>query len=186
MAGARFDIEFNNLAAQEALNKLLAVVGDVKPTLLSIGEYLMISHRQRFDNQTSPDGTPWAPLSPRYLKVKKRNKNKILVLDDNLNKSLRPQVYDNELLFGTNLPYAAIHQFGGERDVSARMRTLYFKRNNEGGVGNKFVRKNKSDFAQDVQVGAYKIKMPARPFLGTSDADNEEILNILINRLERG
>ncbi len=186
MAGATFDVEFNSLAAQDALNQLLGAVGDVKPTLRDIGEYLIIAHNQRFKDQTAPDGTPWAPLSPRYQKQKRKNQNKILFLDGYLAKTMRYQVGETELQFGSNLPYAAIHQFGGERDVSARMRTLYFKRNNEGGVGNKFVRKNKSDFAQDVQVGAYKIKMPARPFLGTSEADNVEILNILINRLERG
>lgn len=186
MAGARLDVELNSQAAQDAINQYVQVLGDPKPLFGDIGEYLAIAHRQRFDSQTSPDGTPWAALSPRYLRVKKRNKNKILVLDDNLNKSLAPQVSDTELLFGTNLKYAAIHQFGGERDVSAKMKSLYFKRNKDGTVGNKFVKKQKSDFAQDVQVGAYKIRMPARPFLGTSEDDNVEILNIVINHLERG
>lgn len=185
MAGARLDVELNSLAAQDAINQYVQVLGDPKPLFRDIGEYLDIAHRQRFEDQVSPDGVKWKELSPGYLKNKKRNKNKILVLDDNLNKTLRPQVYDDELLFGTNLPYAAIHQFGGERDVSARIRTLYFKRDKEGGVGNKFVKKKKSDFAQDVQVGAYKIKIDPRPFLGASEADNLEILNIVINHLER-
>lgn len=185
MAGARLDVELNSLAAQDAINQYVQVLGDPKPLFRDIGEFLIIAHNQRFRDQTSPDGTPWAPLSPGYLKTKRKNQNKILFLDGYLATTMRYQVGENELQFGSNLPYAAIHQFGGERSKAASMRTLYFKRDKEGGVGNKFVKKKKSDFAQDVQVGAYKIRMPARPFLGTSEEDNVEILNIVINHLER-
>lgn len=186
MAGARLDVELNSQAAQDAINQYVQVLGDPKPLFGDIGEYLTIAHNQRFRDQISPDGTPWQPLSPSYQKQKRKNQNKILFLDGYLANTMRYQVGENELQFGSNLPYAAIHHFGGERTVSAKMKSLYFKRNKDGTVGNKFVKKQKSDFAQDVQVGAYKIRMPARPFLGTSEDDNVEILNIVINHLERG
>jgi UDP-glucose 6-dehydrogenase len=45
-------------------------------------------------------------------------------------------------------------------------------------VGNKFVKKKKSDFAQTVNVNAHNIKYTARPWLGTSTSDNNEIVAI--------
>ena len=50
-------------------------------------------------------------------------------------------------------------------EVPERTQTLYFKRNRDGTVGNRFVRKDKSDFAQDVTVGGHTITIPARPFM---------------------
>lgn len=185
MAGATFDVDFNSLAAQDSLGQLLHVMGDIKPALRDIGEYLTVSDRQRFEKQIAPDGTPWAPLSPRYLKAKKKNKNRILVFEGRLMNNRRYQVGENELQFGSIEPYAAIQHFGGEIEIPARTRTLYFKQDGKGGVGNLFVKKKKSDFAQEVQGKAHKIKIPARPNLGTSDEDNLEILNIVIDHLDR-
>jgi phage virion morphogenesis protein len=185
MAGATFDVDFNSLAAQDSLNQLLLATGDIKPALREIGEYLLIADRQRFEAQIAPDGSPWAPLSPRYLRRKKKNQNRILVLEGRLMNNRRYQVGENELQFGSNEPYAAIQHFGGEIEIPARTRTLYFKHDGKGNVGNQFVKKKKSNFAQDVQGKAHKIKIPARPNLGTSDADNLEILEIVIDHLDR-
>ena len=56
-------------------------------------------------------------------------------------------------------------EFGATVEVPERTQTLYFKRNRDGTVGNRFVRKDKSDFAQDVTVGGHTITIPARPFM---------------------
>lgn len=183
MAGASFDVEFNSQAAQDALNTYAQGMGDMKILLADIGEYLLRTHMQRFKTQTAPDGTPWRALSPAYKKSKKKNKDRILFLDGYLANTLRYQIDNDELRLGTNRPYGAIHQFGGEINIAARTRTLFFKRKGNG-VGNRFVKKKNSDFAQDAQGKAYKINITARPFLGTSDADNQEILNIIIDHLE--
>ena len=62
-------------------------------------------------------------------------------------------------------PYAFYNEFGATVEVPERTQTLYFKRNRDGTVGNRFVRKDKSDFAQDVTVGGHTITIPARPFM---------------------
>ena len=62
-------------------------------------------------------------------------------------------------------PYAFYNEFGATVEVPERTQTLYFKRKRDGTVGNRFVRKDKSDFAQDVAVGGYTITIPARPFM---------------------
>lgn len=176
-------LEFDATDAKEALKSVGAKLSDAAPLLRDIGEYLLIAHWNRFKIMQSPDGAPWRPLSPDYLRDKKKNKNRILYLDGYLSSTLRYQVNGETLLFGSNRPYAAIHHFGGDIPIPARSQQAYFKRQKDGSVGNKFVKKSKSDFAQYVTIGAHKITMPARPWLGTSADDNAEITRITLDYL---
>ncbi len=182
MAGAT--LEFDAVAALAVVNEAAAGLADPAPMLRDIGEYLLIAHDQRFASQASPDGTPWQALSPRYLKRKKKNQDKILVLDGFLKNTLRYQVNNNELLFGTNRIYGAIHHLGGTIDIAARSQQAYFRQDGRSGnVGNLFVNKKRSNFAQWVTIGAYTIQIPARPWLGISDDENYAIAGIAMRYL---
>lgn len=177
MAGVT--LEFDAVAALAVVNEAAAALADPAPMLRDIGEYLLIAHDQRFASQASPDGTPWQALSPAYLKRKKKNQDKILVLDGFLKNTLRYQVNSNELLFGTNRIYGAMMHFGGSIDVAARSQQAYFRQDGRtGDVGTQFVSKRKSNFSQWVTIGAYTIQIPARPWLGISDDDNYAIAGI--------
>jgi phage virion morphogenesis protein len=146
MSGAfvKIDIEGQE-RVEAALSGLARRAANLRPVLDDIGEYLMLAHEERFDAQESPAGEPWAPLSERYRARKKRNRDKILVLDDVLAGTLRYQAGADSLLFGTDRVYGATHQFGREADG-----------------------------------------IPARPFLGTSAADEDEILRLIAEHLEGG
>lgn len=183
MTGAR--IEFDHKEALAVITQAVAALNDPQPMFKDIGGYLMMAHRQRFDQQVSPDGIAWQALSPRYLKRKKKNRDKILRLDGRLANDLRYQNSDTELLFGSNMAYAAIHQFGGTIDMPARSQQAYFKQAKNGTIGKRFVKKTKSNFAQWVTIGAYKIKIPARPWLGVSAEDESELLRITRKYLDR-
>jgi phage virion morphogenesis protein len=115
MSGAVVKIKIEGQERLEAaLSGLASRAADLRPALADIGEYLMLAHEERFDAQKSPDGEPWAPLSERYQARKKRNRDKILVLDDVLAGTLRYQTTASSLLFGTDRIYGATHQFGRE------------------------------------------------------------------------
>ena len=60
---------------------------------------------------------------------------------------------------------AAVHEFGGVINMPARTQTLYFKKNKDGKVKNKFVKKKSSNFAQDANVSSHTIIIPMRSFL---------------------
>lgn len=166
MAGATFEVEFNNPEAQDVLNQLEQKLSDITPALQDIGEYLMIAHEQRFVDQVAPDGTPWAPLSPSYQRNKTKNKNRILFLDGRLAKNFRYQVSDNELNFGTNVPYAAHHHFG-TKPYTIKPKT-----------------KKALAFGGVVVKKVNHPGLPARPLIGVSEADNEEILQLLSEHLQ--
>lgn len=183
MAGATL-IELDNADVLSATRKALQVLENPQLMFQDMGEYLLTSHIARFAAQVSPDGTPWAPLSPRYLKRKKKNRDKILILDGYLLNTMRYQADQFGLLFGSNRPYAALMHFGGEVKRAARASEVFFKRDKAGNVGNRFVKKAKSNFAQAVQVGEHVANYPARPWLGTSDDDNLQLLAIASKHLK--
>jgi phage virion morphogenesis protein len=116
MAGGfvNIDIRENSAEVGDALDRLAVRVRNLKPVFKDIGEYLMLSEDQRFSEQKSPEGDPWAPLNPKYAARKKRNKSKILILDDVLAGTMRYQATAESLLFGTDRIYGATHQFGDD------------------------------------------------------------------------
>lgn len=123
MAGSamHLDVHYDDRRIMRVLQRLQDVAGDMAPALQDIGEHLMVSHDQRFRAQVGPDGRAWDSLSERYRARKKRNKNKILILDTHLSGLLHYQIEGQALRFGTALIYGATHQFGdARRNIPAR------------------------------------------------------------------
>ncbi|PKM31738.1 MAG: phage virion morphogenesis protein [Gammaproteobacteria bacterium HGW-Gammaproteobacteria-11] len=183
MAGAT--LEFDNADALAVIRLAATAMGDPGPMLRNMGEYLLIAHDQRWASQTSPDGQPWAPLSPAYQRRKKKNADRILQLDGYLKNTLVYQLDDNDLLFGSNRIYAAIQHFGGTIDMPARSQQAYFRQGRDGSAGNRFTKKSRSNFAQWVTIGGYSIQIPARPWLGTSAADDDHLGNIALDYIRK-
>lgn len=113
MAG--INIQFDSGKALDAIHAAAQAVEHPSELFHGIGEYLLIAHRERWDRQQSPDGTPWSPLSPRYMrrKAKLRPGRPLLVFDNILRGTLRYQADDAGVAFGTDRPYGARQQFGG-------------------------------------------------------------------------
>lgn len=161
MAGASLDIQLtigNAAEVKAAFESLQATLADLTPVFQDIGESMLNRTRERFNSQTAPDGTPWAALSPSYAKRKKRNKDKILTLHGNLRGLLTYQASKNEVRIGTPLIYGATHQFGAPKGSFGTTR--------RGGP---------------IPWG----NIPARPFLGLSTSDEQELLDILNDHLSR-
>lgn len=145
-----------------------------------IGERLMESTRDRFKTQVAPDGTPWVPLKPATVRRKKYNPDKILTLRGYLRGGIHWQALDgNTVQVGSNLKYAAIHQFGGEIQMPSRQATVRYR-----SVAGKVLfasRKHKKATERQVTIPAHSITMPARPFLGISASDDQEIRQIILD-----
>lgn len=181
MAGAMLEVVIDTTAVGKALNDLIERLGDLTTPLNDIAEYLHQSTDDRFTKQVAPDGSPWAPLAPSTLARKKGGR--ILRNKGTLQDTLRHLVSNNELAFGTDRPYGAIHQYGGKIEQAARSQQVYFRQGKDGSVGNRFVKKRQSNFAQWITRGSHDTEIKARPYLGLSAEDDAEILVIIRNYL---
>ena len=115
MAGTLLSIDtFGDDALVAALNRLIDKPERIEPALREIGEHLIESTQNRTAKQVDPNGEAWAPLSPKTIKQKAKSgqSNKILRGLGSLADTLNYQISQNQLAFGSNMEYAATHQFG--------------------------------------------------------------------------
>ncbi|MGF1775893.1 phage virion morphogenesis protein [Vibrio nomapromontoriensis] len=117
MAGVSYSMSVQDALITKTLNQLIQRGTNLEPALRDIGEMLLVTHDQRFRDQTTPDGTPWQALSPNYYAKKKKRKDDILTLNSILSATLAYQVSGNGLEFGTPQEYGAIHHYGGSADM---------------------------------------------------------------------
>jgi len=119
MAGSFFVTDLRGQQTiTKALNQLLRQGSELAPVFADIGDFLIITHQQRFVDMQAPDGTPWEPLAPETL-AKKKRPDRILTETGTLADTLAYQIGSNQLLFGTNMEYGATHQFGRD-EIPAR------------------------------------------------------------------
>jgi len=178
MAGIRIKSTVSDAQARAMLARLGEPgTQDLMPRL---GEYLQASTQKRFKTQTAPDGTAWQPLQSRYARRKKYAKDKILTLRGYLRSGIHYQVTgDAEVEVGSNTKYAAIHQLGGEIDMPERQASVRYR-----SVAGRTLfasKKHKKATEKTVTVPVHFVKIPARPFLGISTADDSEVRDIVLN-----
>lgn len=176
MSGTHLTAIVEDQAVRARLDELAHTgAQDLLPRL---GEYLASTTKDRFDTQTGPDGTAWQALKPAYVRRKKYNADKVLTLRGYLRGGIHYQLDGADaVLVGTNSKYGAIHQFGGTIAQPARQATVRYR-----SVAGRILfagKKHKRVTEKNVTIGAHQVKIPARPFLGISDADDARINAIL-------
>ncbi len=117
MAGVSIRIEIEDAEASAMLARLRALASggyNLRPMYASIGESMLNSTRQRFEDGKDPEGQPWLPLSAATLKRKKKNRDRILVESGDLHGLLSYHATNGGVVVGSDRPYAAIHQLGGQ------------------------------------------------------------------------
>ncbi len=144
---------------------LLQAAGrDPVPLLRAIGTGLLRNTQDRFDAETAPDGSRWAPLNPWYLGFKRGpGILRGAAMRGGLQGSLTMDVERGSgpggvIVIGSNKIYAAVHQFG------ATIRPKNPK-------GQLAIRDHKGAF----RGLAREVTIPARPYLGLSSRDEETI-----------
>lgn len=129
-----------------------------KALLNDVGEALISSTIQRFQDGKGPDGKEWRTPA---------RGGKALQDKGQLQGSIAKAVTSSAVMVGSNLEYARIRQKGG---------TIKPKK----GKYLKFPGKDGKD------VFVKEVKVEATPYLGISDEDKEEIAAILSDHLKNG
>lgn len=106
---------------QALLTDLERRSGDLTPAMNAIGEHVVSVARLSFRAEKTPSGLPW-PKSERAL----RQGGQTLSDKGRLKNSITKQATGNSVNVGTNVIYAAIHQFGfnGQVNIKAHNRKV--------------------------------------------------------------
>lgn len=188
MSGAEITITVDDASTAAILGQLMALMDDMTPVMDEIGGHLVASTQMRFEDGKGPGGVAWKP-SLRALK----SKGQTLVESGRLKASIAHEAGPKSVTVGTNVHYAAIHQFGGEIQqyaYSRKVRFRTFEETDADGVIRKrtlfALKKAKKGVTEKaVEFGARVIKMPARPFLGFDEDDRAAVTDIIAGHINR-
>ena len=117
-------LKLNDIAVRRELSRFQRIADNLSPILNQIGVSLQSSHGLRWEQQKTPNGEQWKPLSPRYKQWKAKNypsvANKILILHGNLRK-LKLRTTNDSVFLGADKIYAKTHQYGdSSRNIPKR------------------------------------------------------------------
>ena len=135
----------------KAVAKAAKKMANSRLLMASVGEALVSGTNRRFNNEESPKGEKWEKSGRAIAEG-----GQTLSDTAHLRKSIDFKATPAQVMVGSNLLYARIHQLGG---------TIKPKK----GKALKFKGKN----GQDIFVS--EVNMPARPYLGVSKADMDEV-----------
>jgi phage virion morphogenesis protein len=158
MAGASLFVEFDDSRFQGALERLLELSARPETLLRPIGSLLVASTTRRFATNVAPDGSAWPQLNRAYDAY--RRSGPMLVQSSALRNSITFVAGASELRVGSNMIYAAVHQFGAVIKPK-NAKALAFRMGASGGL-----------------IRVRSVTIPARPYLGISDDDAADIVEL--------
>lgn len=174
---SQIQISIDNRPVEDALRGLMQHLDDPTPVMQDIGEYLIVSTKERFQTGIAPDGSKWAPNSKLTLSRKKGNRP-LIGETHRLSTEILSHADRDAVEVGSNLVYAAVQQFGAKMGAFGRYsqlsrRTTYAPTDFRHHAG------TKKGFP--IPWG----NIPARPFLGLSDDDVAAVLDIVQEHLDQ-
>lgn len=170
MAGVTVSIDMSGL--QSGLDELNGKLTDMRPLWEGIGQAVVSETVQRFSKEQAPDGSRWE----QSVRAKEEG-GKTLTDRGHLRDSITYSLSATGVEVGTDMVYAAIHQFGGKTAPHV-IRPTEKKAWKFGNVFAKFG----NVFAKKVNHPGSVI--PARPFLGVGKKERAAILDEMRTHLE--
>ncbi len=144
------EIQHNSGQIAEAFNQLLQQTQNLEPAMRQIAGVLADASEESFEQQRTPDGTPWAGLSEETTIPAREAQGywpgQILQVTGDLAASITTDYGDDYASIGTNKIYAPMMHFGGTTSPDSM-------------IPNK--------------------EIPGREFLGLGPQDEDEVLDIL-------
>ncbi|GCL64361.1 phage virion morphogenesis protein [Pseudaquabacterium pictum] len=172
-------------AALDRVRLALPLGGQMLPLMQNIGRVLRTGAQLRFRSTTGPDGKAWE----KSFRAKTEG-GQTLSLTRRLRNSITTEATNTSVAVGTNVLYAAVHQFGGvirakkgpflSIPVTPAARAAGSPRNMQGlhvaqTLKGQFILVDEKGITQFLL--RQQVTIPARPFLGASEADNTEMVS---------
>lgn len=176
MSGISIKIGLADEEARASLQQLLDSMDDTRGFYKGVGDRLIGFAGDNFERESDPDGTPWLSLRPATIAARVRNKQTPLTIlrsndkgkiGSSLAGSIFAEASADGVRVGSPVEYAAIHQLGGTIQKPASKRWM---------AGRRFAKRAEHPEGAEVDIKAHAIRIPARPYLGVSTADEAIIL----------
>jgi phage virion morphogenesis protein len=158
-------VQIESQAVDNALAAISRKIAHKRDMLDDIGAAVAESVRYTFIASASPYGRKWAPVTSRTLKSRSKSRSIEPLRDTGrLMNSITHRATGSEVTVGTNVIYAAIHNFGGQIEHAARSLKVRLRKTKDG----------RTQFAKDShkrartvwgEAKAWTVRIPARPFL---------------------
>lgn len=163
-------IKINTDALEHTVETLQHRFSHMRPVMAGISLLMLEVVEDAFANERNPvTGTQWQPLKPttQQQRARRGHTGKILQVTGSLAASIQAESGDDYALVGTNKSYAVVHQFGfsGTQSVSTHSRQ----------VSKVFGKRLPHAVHQAVKAHSRQQNIPARPFLGMSQSDEQRI-----------
>jgi phage virion morphogenesis protein len=172
-------VEFDSRAIQQQLGEVLAKLADATPLMRKIAGILEAETEANFAAQGRPSWLPLATATKRARLKKNKGSGVLRILQDSgrLSASISTDHGPDYAQIGSNVAYAAIHQFGGTINHGARSQKVRLRTDRSGNLlrqGDKGRKMNLAVFAKNShkrvreswsQIDAYTVTIPARPYL---------------------
>lgn len=142
-----------------ALGQAVKKLGNTQALMESVGDALVSGTLKRFDEKKDPKGKPWTP-SRRAME----EGGETLTDSGRLRRSIDYAATSDKVMVGSNLAYARIHQKGGEITPKKAKKLVFKGRDGKA-------------------VAVDKVNIPARPYLGVSKEDLEEVKSTMADFL---
>lgn len=176
MSGISIKIGLADDEASASLQQLLDRMDDRLGFFKGVGERLVASSAENFRRQSGPDGTPWLSLRPATIAARERKGQVPLTIlrsnskgqiGSSLAGSINYAATADSVRIGSPKITAAIHQLGGTIQKPPSKRWM---------AGRRFAKRAEHPEGAEVDIRAHSIRIPARPYLGISKADEAAIL----------
>ncbi len=207
MAFVSITVDTGNMSA--LLNRVSHIGEDMSDPMRKAGILILKRAMDHFTQEMGPpwSGGKWKALSKATERSRRKGRknrgNKILQDSARLRNSVSPAQKDGNIFrlentsveVGTNVEYAAIHQYGGVIYCKPRDITVFLRTTRSGGLKSQKGYPNLAVFAKrshklqtgsiTSRTGYYKIVIPARPFLWLSEEDEEAVADIFSGWIQK-
>lgn len=131
MSGSVIEVKIDDREVRDLLSRIAAKTGNLTPAMKTIGEIVLRSVKENFRQGGRPE--KWKPLSQRTLhsvaggkkgykksgglragSIRRLKDRKILIASKRLMDSISYKEEKDKVTIGTDVVYAALHQFGGK------------------------------------------------------------------------
>lgn len=179
-------ITLDDREVRDALAQARERLTNLRPLMTALAGRLHDAVEANFAAEGRPK---WPELRPATIRQREKKgywPGKLLQRRGQLARSIEPGANAERAWVGTNLRYAAIHQFGGTIQKRARTQVIAYDERARRFMSRRKARRRKAGSVgvRFAAIGAHTVTLPPRPYLTLTPGDREDLVAIVRRYLQ--